>query len=69
MILFVGEITPSEEEMIMTSPRSNVRKEEDRKLGGMHEETRQLLTDFYSTYNEELAVMLGDTKFLWQDRK
>lgn len=34
-------------------------------VADMYPETRELLTKFYSRYNEELAVLLEDTKYLW----
>lgn len=39
------------------------------KAGAMWNSTRQLLDDFYSKYNEELASMLGDERFLWRPKK
>ena len=33
----------------------------------MHAETRTLLQKFYGPYNEDLAFILDDTKFLWND--
>ena len=30
-------------------------------------ETQQLLREFYRPYNEELAQMLNDQKYLWED--
>jgi len=35
----------------------------------MHEETRELLEEFYHVYNEDLAAMFSDTKFLWRDKR
>ena len=36
-----------------------------KKVKDMYPDTRALLEDFYSRYNEELAVLLNDTRFLW----
>ena len=33
----------------------------------MHDSTKQLLLEFYRTFNEDLADMLGDTAYLWED--
>eukprot|EP00057_Strongylocentrotus_purpuratus_P034699 XP_796225.3 PREDICTED: carbohydrate sulfotransferase 15 [Strongylocentrotus purpuratus] len=45
----------------------NARSPEKISIGPMLPETRQLLNDFYSPYNLELARMLGDDRFLWND--
>nr|XP_054769012.1 carbohydrate sulfotransferase 15-like [Lytechinus pictus] len=36
------------------------------KIGGMFNETRTILQDFYSEWNRDLSNLLGDTRFLWQ---
>lgn len=36
-----------------------------KKVKDMYPETRKLLQSFYGRYNEELAVLLRDTGFLW----
>ena len=36
-----------------------------KKVSDMYPETRKLLQNFYGRYNEELAVLLNDTGFLW----
>ena len=36
-----------------------------KKVNDMYPETRKLLQNFYGRYNEELAVLLNDTGFLW----
>ncbi|XP_063965638.1 carbohydrate sulfotransferase 15-like [Lytechinus pictus] len=36
------------------------------KIGGMFNETRTILQDFYSEWNRDLSDLLGDTRFLWQ---
>ena len=33
----------------------------------MHEATRALLAGFYSEFNEHLAALLGDERYLWRD--
>ncbi|XP_053407712.1 carbohydrate sulfotransferase 15-like [Mercenaria mercenaria] len=67
--LNIRDITKEEEELVLTSPGRNARKPEDQLLGGMHEKTRILLSDFYQPYNQELAQIIGNTKFLWTDVK
>ncbi len=37
-------------------------------LGPMEEDARQLLTDFYKPFNEELAALLGDSSILEWNR-
>lgn len=66
-VMFSGELTKAEEEQIASQTLTNVRKDEDKKLGGMHEDTRTMLEDFYHRYNEDLAAMLSDTRFVWRD--
>ena len=34
-------------------------------IGKMHEDTRQLLHDFFAPYNRQLARLLDDDRFLW----
>ena len=36
-----------------------------KKVNDMYPKTRQLLQSFYGRYNEQLAVLLSDTRFLW----
>ncbi|XP_060570879.1 carbohydrate sulfotransferase 15-like [Ruditapes philippinarum] len=67
--LQIRDVTKEEEELVCTSPGRNARKPEDKLLGGMHEKTRSLLKEFYQPFNQELARMLGHTKFLWSDKK
>jgi hypothetical protein len=69
LITTTGDVTKEEEELVCTSPGRNARKPEDKLLGGMHEKTRSLLKEFYQPFNQELARMLGHTKFLWSDKK
>lgn len=67
LVYFSGSLTKEEEEELLISPGMNSRKPEDKLIGGMHEETRVLLRQFYQEYNQELAQILGNTKFLWND--
>ncbi len=36
-----------------------------RRVPEMEEETRKLLTEFYQPYNQDLAELLHDRRFLW----
>ena len=36
---------------------------------GMKPQTKRMLKDFFQSYNEELALLLEDDKFLWNDRE
>lgn len=65
--LHLREITKDEENLIAASDVANTRKPEDQKLGGMRPETRELLRDFYEPYNQQVAQILRNTKFLWKD--
>jgi len=53
--------------LLIETNRSNARKPQDKVLGDMRQDTRQVLTEFYRTYNEELATVLKDQKYLWMD--
>jgi N-acetylgalactosamine 4-sulfate 6-O-sulfotransferase len=35
-------------------------------IGQMHDETRQLLHDFFAPHNRQLVELLGDHRFLWE---
>ena len=65
---FVGPFTKEEEIRILnTAIRINKRNLAERNLGDMWNETRKLLTEYYSSYNERLAKLLQDNRFLWSD--
>ncbi|XP_055955022.1 carbohydrate sulfotransferase 15-like [Patella vulgata] len=63
---FLGLNTLSDGEMekIVKQSRKNVKKQA---IGPMWQETRQILDDLYRSYNEELAELLADNKYLWKD--
>ncbi|WAR20715.1 CHSTF-like protein [Mya arenaria] len=65
--LSIRPIPRDKEKLISSSPKSNIRKPEDQELGAMHNKTRQLLADFYSTYNKDLAALIEDRRYLWLD--
>ena len=67
MIVPLGQLTEEEADEIVEHANYNSRKASDRELGGMHDKTRTLLQKFYGPYNEDLAFILDDTKFLWND--
>ncbi|KAL4231189.1 Carbohydrate sulfotransferase 15 [Mactra antiquata] len=60
-------LSSKEKERIQVTPMSNVRKDEDKQLGGMYEKTRKLLQQFYKPFNVELASLLDDNRYLWSD--
>ena len=65
---FVGPFTKEEEARILnTAIRVNKRNPAERQLGQMWNETRKILTEFYSSHNENLAKLLSSDKFLWND--
>ncbi|RUS85360.1 hypothetical protein EGW08_006903, partial [Elysia chlorotica] len=52
---------------VLEKPVANSRREKDKKIGKMLPETRAILTSFYHKYNVQLARLLGDDRFLWDD--
>ena len=64
------ELNPISRDHFNTNVRSNANSwivsEENKNNFKMWPETRQMLDDFFAPYNELLAVMLGDDKFLWK---
>lgn len=60
-------LPPSDLDKISAQDRAFVRNSQDKAVGDMLPETRKLLTNFYRKYNEQLATMLGDQRFLWQE--
>ncbi|GFR79856.1 sulfotransferase [Elysia marginata] len=66
---FLGLKSLSEEvaEDVLEKPRANPRRAKDKKMGKMLPETRALLTSYYHEYNVQLAKLLGDKRFLWDD--
>ncbi|XP_030842414.1 carbohydrate sulfotransferase 15-like [Strongylocentrotus purpuratus] len=50
---------------ITSSFRENQRKQEDRSLGKLLPASQQLLDEFYKPFNEDLAQLLQDKKYLW----
>lgn len=66
---FLGlrELNQDEADEVTDQANYNSRKASDRELGGMHAMTRKTLQEFYRPFNEDLASILGDKRFLWQD--
>ena len=62
-----GPLSIQEQQSVLKQPQENTRKASDRQLGKMLPETRQLVDDFYASYNTDLARMMEDDKFLWND--
>ena len=62
-----GELNQDEADEITDQANYNSRKASDRELGGMHSKTRKALQKFYRPFNEDLATILKDKRFLWQD--
>ncbi|XP_025089224.1 carbohydrate sulfotransferase 15-like [Pomacea canaliculata] len=65
--LGLASLPPSDLDKISAQDRAFVRNSQDKAVGDMLPETRKLLTNFYRKYNEQLATMLSDKRFLWQE--
>ncbi|ESO98180.1 hypothetical protein LOTGIDRAFT_114620, partial [Lottia gigantea] len=63
---FLGlrQLTKGESKKVMTEVPTN-RRTNEADEGEMWTETRETLAEFYRQYNEALAKLLNDTKFLW----
>uniref|UniRef100_A0A8C5QZ07 Sulfotransferase n=1 Tax=Leptobrachium leishanense TaxID=445787 RepID=A0A8C5QZ07_9ANUR len=64
--LHLGHLSNKEETSITHNPASNSRRPDDRSLGPMLPQTRQILKDFYHPYNKGLARLLADIAYLWE---
>ncbi|KAK3796013.1 hypothetical protein RRG08_063398 [Elysia crispata] len=66
---FLGlkSLSAEEAEDVLEKPVANPRRAQDKKIGKMLPETRALLTTFYYKYNVQLARLLDDGRFLWDD--
>jgi len=51
------------------SPTEGVFKNVDNVIDGvaMHQQTKELLDEFYRPYNQLLAHVLSDVRYLWND--
>uniref|UniRef100_A0A8C2KAU0 Sulfotransferase n=1 Tax=Cyprinus carpio TaxID=7962 RepID=A0A8C2KAU0_CYPCA len=63
--LSLGALSDQRQRQISKSPVSNPRRASDRDLGPMRPATRELLTLFYSPFNQRLAEVLQDESFTW----
>jgi len=52
---------------MLSRPRANVHRAGASGSTALLPETRSLLASFYAPFNEELAALLGDDRFLWKD--
>lgn len=66
---FLGVRNLTEEEEMMIESQLKKHETVFKKMAGpMYPETRALLEEFFSLFNEDLAAIMGDTRFLWKDR-
>ncbi|CAB1416697.1 unnamed protein product [Pleuronectes platessa] len=65
--LNLGPLTKEIESEITRNPASNTRKPADKNLGPMLPITKEILRDFYTPFNEELAKVLRNDSFLWNN--
>ncbi|XP_062269632.1 carbohydrate sulfotransferase 15 [Platichthys flesus] len=65
--LNLGPLTKEIESEITRNPASNTRKPADKNLGPMLPITKEILRDFYTPFNEELAKVLRNDSFLWDN--
>ncbi|XP_058650449.1 carbohydrate sulfotransferase 15 isoform X2 [Onychostoma macrolepis] len=63
--LRLGALSDHRQRQISKRPASNTRRASDRDLGPMRPVTRELLTVFYSPFNQKLAEVLRDETFTW----
>ena len=55
--------------LLVRRRKANERGFADRSVGYMMEKSRRLLDEYYSPWNQRLAQLLANDKFLWQDVK
>ncbi len=60
-----GPLSDHTQRQISKRPASNTRRASDRDLGPMRSITRELLTVFYSPFNQKLTEVLQDESFTW----
>ncbi|XP_059386343.1 carbohydrate sulfotransferase 15 [Carassius carassius] len=66
--LRLGALSDQRQRQISKRPASNTRRASDRDLGPMRAVTRDLLSLFYSPFNQRLAEVLQDESFTWDGR-
>lgn len=64
--LSLSEISKETIDQFSQKKRMNERKPRNKRIGGMLPETRELLTSFYQPFNEDLAKLLQNEKYLWK---
>lgn len=65
MLDFLGmsQLSEAEEQRMTLAPRSN---SQSTKYPKMLEETKKMLKEFYAPFNQKLAKLLGDDRYLWK---
>lgn len=61
-----GPLTDDEEEVVNTEPIHNKSKRK-KTVGKMLNSTAYILREFYRKFNSDLAELLGDSRFTWED--
>lgn len=59
--LFTEQLSEKEEEKILQKARQNKSRSKRKLLP----QTKKILDDFYRPYNKEMALLMGDDKFLY----
>ncbi|KAL0964791.1 hypothetical protein UPYG_G00329020 [Umbra pygmaea] len=65
--LNLGPLTKQKEVEITKSPASNTRRPGDKNLGPMLPITKEILRDFYTPFNDQLAKVLCNDSFRWEN--
>lgn len=63
--ILIDPLTAEEEALVNSKPAWNTRRAEDKPLGDMLPETKELLREFYWPFNVKLASVLDDEGFHW----
>lgn len=62
-------ITEDRMRFILHVENAGVRSSKDKEIGPMLPETKELLDEYFETFNEDLVNLLGDEKYSWKDSK
>jgi N-acetylgalactosamine 4-sulfate 6-O-sulfotransferase len=62
--LGMSQLSEAEEERMTLAPRSN---SQSSKYPAMLPETKKMLEEFYAPFNEKLAKLLNDERYIWKD--
>lgn len=65
ILIFAEELQEIDLDRIAKISKANKTKLK-KKQGPMHKRTKDILDKFYRPYNEELARLLNDSRFLWK---